>query len=65
MTKEKDYLTPQELANRWGITRVWLYTLKKRGEVPKYRTGLGKLPRVQFPIEEVVTFEAKHFALKG
>lgn len=65
MTTKKDYLTPQELADRWGISRVWLYTLKKRGEVPKYRSGLGKLPRIQFPIGEVVEFEAQHFALKG
>ena len=33
---EKD-LTPQELADRWGITRVWLYNLKKNKRVPKYQ----------------------------
>jgi len=65
MEKDKDYLTPQELADRWSISRVWLYTLKSRGEVPRYRTGLGKLPRVQFPIDEVIIFEQKHFNLKG
>ena len=55
-------LTPQELANRWGITRVWLYTLKARGETPEaHKLGLGKKPRVIFYLEEVIKFEEKHF----
>ena len=62
---EKD-LTPQQLADRWGITRVWLYNLKKKKQVPKYRThGLGEKARITFPIEEVEKFENEHFALKG
>ena len=56
------YLTPQELADRWGITRVWLYTLKGKGQVPKFRKkGLGPKARVEFPISEVLKFEEKYF----
>jgi len=59
-------LTPQELADRWGITRVWLYTLKSRKQVPRYRThGLGSKARITFPLSEVEKFENEHFALKG
>mgnify|MGYP003638787609 CR=1 FL=1 len=56
------YLTPQQLANRWEITRVWLYTLKSKGQVPKFRKrGLGPKARVEFPMSEVLKFEKKHF----
>jgi len=59
-------LTPQELADRWGITRVWLYTLKSRNQVPRYRThGLGSKARITFPLSEVEKFENEHFGLKG
>lgn len=59
-------LTPQALADRWGITRVWLYTLKKKGKVPKYRNlGTGNKARIIFPISEIQKFESEHFGLKG
>tara|TARA_R110000822_G_scaffold1313_1_gene5996 strand:- start:998 stop:1240 length:243 start_codon:yes stop_codon:yes gene_type:complete len=59
-------LTPKQLADRWGITRVWLYTLKKKGQVPKYRTrGIGKKAHISFPLAEVEKFESEHFGLKG
>lgn len=61
-----DDLTPQQLADRWGITRTWLYNLKKNKQVPKYRAlGAGKRARIVFPMEEVVKFEELHFSLKG
>jgi hypothetical protein len=59
-------LTPQQLADRWKITRVWLYNLKRDKRVPKYRQkGTGKRARITFPLEEVIKFEKEHFDLRG
>jgi predicted DNA-binding transcriptional regulator AlpA len=63
---DKEFLTPQQLADRWNISRVWLYTLKRRGAVPKYRKlGVSANARITFPIDEVEKFETEHFELKG
>lgn len=58
-------LSPQQLADRWGITRVWLYNLKARGQVPKFRKlGLGPKSQVMFPMTEIIKFEKKHLGVK-
>lgn len=56
-----EYLSPQELADRWNVSRVWLYTLKRRGDVPKFRKSKGKTGRVMFKIGDVMEYEEKHF----
>jgi len=64
--EDEKFLTPQQLADRWSISRVWLYTLKSRGEVPRYRKrGSGPKARISFPVTEIEKFEDKHFELKG
>tara|TARA_R110000803_G_scaffold25640_1_gene61273 strand:- start:1843 stop:2031 length:189 start_codon:yes stop_codon:yes gene_type:complete len=62
MNENKD-LTPAQLAERWDITRVWLYMLKAKNQVPPYRKlGMGKKPRIVFKIDDVIEFENEHFA---
>tara|TARA_R110002096_G_C14449394_1_gene711401 strand:+ start:358 stop:546 length:189 start_codon:yes stop_codon:yes gene_type:complete len=56
-------LTPDQLASRWDITRVWLYTLKGKGQVPPFRKlGMGKKPRIVFAMADVLKFEKEHFS---
>jgi predicted DNA-binding transcriptional regulator AlpA len=62
----EEFLTPQQLADRWKITRVWLYTLKSKGKVPRYRNlGSGEKARIEFPLSEVRAYEEKLYELKG
>ena len=50
---EEENLTPTQLAKRWGISRVWVYKLLKKGHVPKHRkTGMGVRPRIVFPMKD-------------
>lgn len=62
MNKNEE-LTPQDLADRWGITRIWLYNLRKKGQTPKEeKRGIGKKPRYIFRLSEVEKFEREHFS---
>jgi|TARA_R110000851_G_scaffold1244_2_gene4317 predicted DNA-binding transcriptional regulator AlpA len=63
---EEENLTPTQLAKRWGISRVWVYKLLKKGHVPKHRkTGMGVRPRIVFPMKEILIFEEKRDQLVG
>ncbi len=41
---EEDLLTPEELAKKWKVSRIWIYRLAQQGRIPFIRVA-GKILR--------------------
>lgn len=55
------YLTPQELADRWRMSRQRLAEWRVLGSGPRYiKFGTGPAARVLYPLSEVERYENKH-----
>ena len=57
-SKENDYYTVAELADRWQVTVVAVRNWIAEGAFPNaYKVGPGKRSHLRVPVEDVVAFE--------
>ena len=62
MHRDRDLLTPTQLADRWGVTTGHLANLRHHGE------GIGYLKigsRIAYRFSDVVAFENEHYVSPG
>ena len=63
MTKEKVFLTKNELMERWSCSRTTINNQVKKKAIPHFRpTGERK---VIFPLDEIVKYEQTHTIREG